>query len=241
MSSIEQPPPGNSSKAQLEGHSYPQELPPKLIKRIMDLEYIDMRELLPDFWGTTEENTPCCSHNRCNSRKRPITDILMWLECYSSLVSVLATQHPQYMGHFMAYQRTIIRAHRSFVGEGWITYDSSYRRKAANTKSLEWGKVDFTLYNETFTGRARALPHHTPYSSDQHSSAAPADVFNPTDMHRGGPPYKTPQARDHPRSVCGLFNSHRGNQCTYAPYCKFPQLCATCSGRHPQSRCPLKK
>ena len=30
-------------------------------------------------------------------------------------------------------------------------YDTCYRRKAANNKSLEWGKVDFNLYNETFT------------------------------------------------------------------------------------------
>ena len=165
----------------------------------------------------------------------------MWLECYSSLVSVLATQYPQYMGHFMAYQRTIIRAHRSFVGEGWATYDPNYCCKAANIKYLEWGKVDFTFYNETFTGRAKALPHHIPYSSDRHSSAACPDVFNPTDMHRGGPPYKTPQARDHPRSVWGLFNSHWRNQCTYAPYCNFSHLCATSSGRHAQSRCPLKK
>ena len=155
MSSIQQPSLANSTKAQpTTANAYLLELPQK----ILDLEYIDMAELLPDFWDTEEDGTSCCSHSHRSSLKCPITNILMWLECHSALVSVLATRYPLHIGHFMAYQRTIIKAHRSFVGEGWITYDSCYRRKAANIKSLEWGKVDFNLYNETFTGRAKHSP-----------------------------------------------------------------------------------
>ena len=52
---------------------------------------------------------------------------------------------------------TIMKAHRSFVGDGWITYDIAYRRKAAASKSLDWSQVDFTLYNETFTSRAKSV------------------------------------------------------------------------------------
>ena len=135
-----------------------------------------MAELLPDFWNTEEDSTLCCSHSRRRSRKCPITNILTWLESYSSLVSVLATMYPLHVGNFMAYQRTIIKAHRFFVGEGWITYDSCYRRKAATPKSLEWGNVDFNLYNETFTGRTKALPRCVHCSSKLHSSAACPDV-----------------------------------------------------------------
>ena len=186
-----------------------------------------MAELLPDFWGAEEDNVSCCSHSRRNARKCPITNILTWLECYASLVSVLATRYPLHIGHFMAYQKTIIKAHRSFVGEGWITYDSCYRRKAANTKSLEWGKVDFNLYNETFTGRAKALSCCAHCSSELHSSAACPDVSDSADSQKGGPPHKIPRTVDYSGSVCGLFNSRRGDQCTYAPYCKFPHVCAT--------------
>lgn len=132
------------------------------------------------------------------------------------------------MGHFMAYQRPIIKVHQSFVGEGWITYDSCYRQKAANIKSLEWGKVDFNLYNEIFTGRAKAMPH----------CVACPDVPNLADPQRGGPQHKSLDTVGHTGSVYGLFNSCQGNQCTYAPYCKFPHLCSTCAGCHPQSRCP---
>ena len=54
----------------------------------------------------------------------------------------------------MAYQKTIIRAHHSFTGEGWAVYDSCFR-----TKSLDWAEVDLTLYNETFVGRAKVLQY----------------------------------------------------------------------------------
>ena len=47
------------------------------------------------------------------------------------------------IGHFMAYQRTIIKAHRSFVGDGWVVCDSCYQRKAAITKRLDWEAIDF--------------------------------------------------------------------------------------------------
>jgi len=37
----------------------------------------------------------------------------------------------------MAYQKTIIKAHQAFVGDGWLIYDSCFHRKAVNTKSLD--------------------------------------------------------------------------------------------------------
>ena len=70
----------------------------------------------------------------------------------------------------MAYQQTILKAHRSYVGEGWIVYDSCYRQRASVTKPLDWGIADFTLYNETFMGRAKAVARCCYCSSDYHAS-----------------------------------------------------------------------
>ena len=174
-----------------------------------------MAELLPDYWGMEEDGTSCCSHSHCSQCKRPITNILTWLECYSSLVIVLATRYPNHMGHFMAYQKTIIKAHWSFVGEGWIMYDTCYRRKAANVKSLEWGNVDFNLYNETFTGRAKAVSWCVHCSSKLHASAACPDKPDSANVRARRPACRTLQAKEHSGPVCGLFNSYRGNNCTY--------------------------
>jgi hypothetical protein len=68
-----------------------------------------MTELLPDTWRLQEEDTGCC-HQRCGLRKGPITDILVWVECYSSLITVLAKKHPGKTSEFMAYMNTIIKA-----------------------------------------------------------------------------------------------------------------------------------
>lgn len=127
-----------------------------------------MSELLPDTWNLQEEERGCCS--RCVPRRGPVTDILVWLQCFTSLVAVLSPQYPNKVTHFMAYQRTIIKAQRCFVGDGWVTYDSTYRRAAAAAKSLDWGLIDFSLYNETFTGRARAIARCQHCLSEHHES-----------------------------------------------------------------------
>ena len=73
-----------------------QDLPPKLVKRILNLEFVDISELIPESWKFEEEATSssCCQHTRA-PRRGPVTDILLWIECYSTLVSVLASHFQQ--------------------------------------------------------------------------------------------------------------------------------------------------
>ena len=145
-------------------------IPAKLTKKILDLKYVDMSELLPDSWRLQEESKQCWHHHRTQSKRGPVNDILLWLECYAAMVATLSTKFPHKMPELIAYQRTILRAHRSFIGEGWVVYDSCYRHKASVTKSLDWGIVDFTLYNETFTGHAKAIARCRYCSSEHHST-----------------------------------------------------------------------
>ena len=39
-----------------------QDLPPKLVKRILNLEFVDMSELIPGSWKLTEDTSSCCQH-----------------------------------------------------------------------------------------------------------------------------------------------------------------------------------
>lgn len=114
-------------------------LPAKLI---LELEYVDMGELVPESWRHQDDDQKCC--HRRTQRKGPVTDILLWLECYSSMVAILSSKYPDKTPQLMGYQRTIVKAHRSFTGEGWVTYDACYRRKTTFTKSLDWG-VHYTM------------------------------------------------------------------------------------------------
>ena len=148
-----------------------QDLPPKLVKRILNLEFVDISELISESWKVEEEaaSSSCCQHPRA-PRRGPVTDILLWIECYSTLVSVLASRFPTKVPQLMSYQKTVVKAHRTYAGQGWVTYDIAYRRRAANTKSLEWGVIDFNLCNETFAGQAKAIPRCKFCSSELHSS-----------------------------------------------------------------------
>lgn len=226
-------------------------IPPKLIKKILELEYIDMSELVPDSWQFREEEQKCCHSSHRPQRRGPVSEILLWIECYSSLITVLAARYPDKIADFMAYQRTIIKAHKSFIGEGWVTYDICYRRRAAIVKSLDWAQVDFSLYNETFTGRAKAMIRCKYCLSENHVAAscsyAPENPPSKYDL----PPRPIGWAARPPHEVgksvqlCILYNGRYGNKCKFTP-CKFAHMCTECHGMHPVANCakirpPLSK
>ena len=197
-----------------------------------------MAELLPEYWGADEPESHCCSNQLSKpSRRGPVKDILVWLDCYASLVSVLCSAHPLKFHHFMAYQRTIIRAHRMFVGDRWVVYDACYRRSAANKRSLDWGIKDTDLYNETFTGRARAISRCSICWSELHS-ATECDQVNPHKPSTSQGGHFRSLRPDDP--VCLLYNHRNGDRCTFTP-CKYGHFCKECGGRHPVTRCPKQK
>lgn len=212
-------------------------LPPKLTKKILDLEFIDMLELIPDAWRfAEEEGSKCCHQARRVPKRGPITDITLWIECYSVLVAILTTKYPTFAPEFMAYQRTIVHAQRSFAGDGWSTYDMAYRRNAATHKSLAWSRIDFNLYNETFTGKARALLRCRLCSSEYHKT----NECYLAPQYACSSAVSPPQAPQSTSDVCNLFNTRSGNQCRFKP-CKYQHVCSRCYGSHPQVACVLGK
>ena len=104
-------------------------LPQRVVKRILALEFVEMAELLPDAW--TDENTvPDSGQLHRRARHPPVTDILIWLECFSRLAAMLCTKFPSKAPEFWAYQTSILRAAKNFEGTVWVTYDRQYRREA---------------------------------------------------------------------------------------------------------------
>ena len=216
--------------------SYSFPLPEKLVRRILDREYVDMAELVPDSWRfQDEEQNKCCHQNR-RLRRGPVTDILLWIKCYAPMVAVLSSGFPQKIPELMAYQKTIVRAYRSFSGDGWVTYDACYRRKAAVTKSLDWGEVDFTLYNETFTGRAKPIAR-CKFCLSEHHISSECTYAPEMPSHK---PESVTSVRLHCDTgksyipTCHLFNK-AGNICRFNP-CRFGHVCIVCQGAHPASQ-----
>ena len=87
------------------------DVPDKIQKRILDLEYVDVGELLPETWKMQQiqedQDLQCC-HQARTLRRGPVTNLLLWLEGYSILVAILSSKYPQYTGELMVYQRRII-------------------------------------------------------------------------------------------------------------------------------------
>ena len=114
--------------------------------------------------------------------------ILLWLERYSTMVAVLATNYPHRIGEFMAYQRTTIKASRNLEGTGWVVYDRCYCCRAAAAKSLNWASIQYSAnYNEAFTGHAQIIPWCQVSLSDSHTESKCPDrqLLTPGPSHGG--------------------------------------------------------
>ena len=68
-------------------------IPQKLVNKILALEYVEMRLLLPESWLYEENGTHCCD-KRDRSKKPEIRSIFPWLQSFSAMVGVLASRYP---------------------------------------------------------------------------------------------------------------------------------------------------
>lgn len=175
-------------------------------------------------------STHACPH------RGPVTDILLWIECYSTLVAVLSSHFPTKVPQLMPYQKTIIvKAHRTYAGQGWVTYDIAYRRRAA-MKSLDWGVIDFNLYNETFAGRAKAIHRCKFCSSELHTSTECKHTYTPNQSSTQISQRFYPRGPEEHMPVCFKFNSEGQNKCKLK-WRRYAHACSDCGGNHPKSSC----
>lgn len=83
-------------------------IPEHLTKKILQLEFVEMHELMPETWLRDEENTRntlLLPHQRTSS----VTDIPQWLQCFTGMVGILSQKYPHMVLELMAYQATIIK------------------------------------------------------------------------------------------------------------------------------------
>ena len=203
-------------------------VPPKLADKILALEFVDMADLLPEQWRISESQEGTCCSLRTTNKKKLLTDILVWLDCFSTMVAVLSIKFADKTPHFMAYQQTIIHASRNFTGTAWASYDVCFRRKAANRRSLDWGVVDQDLYSKSFTGRAKGTPRCIYCLSDAHVSDECVDA-----------PFEA-RKKDlrTTKEICMLFNKPGGERVQVFPLplcsCLLKMWCRSSCSNVPQ-------
>lgn len=134
-------------------------LPPKVVRRILELDFLEMAEVTLD-----PEPSPVLGRPA-----PPITDISKWVERYSLMAATLATRFPEKAPELFAYQATIVRAERNYEAGWWVAYDRQFRREALAKEDLNWSVMEPRLYNEAFTGWAQSIPRCNFCLQDDHT------------------------------------------------------------------------
>ena len=145
------------------------------------------------------------------------------------MAAVLVTRYPDKGPKLWAYQASIVRAARNYEGLAWVAYDRQYRREALARKDLNWSATNSRLYNEAFTGRAKAIPRCRHCLSDSHTTAhcsLDTTLGTPTQVH--------PNAGSSSSEICRNYNAGR---CQYVR-CRYRHVCQECSYPHPWIQCP---
>lgn len=211
-------------------------LPRKLVTKIQSLEFVEMSEMLPEtWWPDTHEGE---SSSRRPSRRSPITDVLVWTECFALMAAVLAEKYPAKSPQLWAYLRRIVHAARNYQGAAWVAYDRAYRRQALAQGSLDWAREDSALYNEAFVGHAKLISRCRHCLSEFHSTEACPEL--PT----APPPWPTPYALGPAQvppplpaaqEICRKFNENR----CFVRRCKYRHACLGCGQPHPVALCNI--
>ena len=206
-------------------------LPQKLLSKILQLEFVEIHDLLPETWLSSMEDTAtshCCGATNAK-KKKPITNIFTWLQGYASLVSALSTRYPAMVPEFMAYQSTTVKCYKDFEGLGWAQYNRAFRRQVAVTKDLRWSQINGTLYSLCFAGKAKksAICYHC--LSDNH----PSERCPEAPIYLAGKPGPS---RKEAVPVCRLYNAPGGSRCRFK-HCRYLHQCLGCGLDHPKSAC----
>ena len=205
-------------------------LPTKLMLKIDNLEFIEIAELLQDAWQTdTTESSAQSLVLRIPRRSTPVTDISVWVECFTLMAAVLAAKYPSKAPDLLMYLRRIVYCARKFEGHAWVTYDRLYRRQASANRSLNWAAEDQALYNEAFAGRAKPTSRCRICLSEHHGTDACPDSTRPLFAHQE----PDGQRQAPPQEICRRFNENR----CFVRLCKYRHACSTCGAPHPALSC----
>ena len=226
-------------------------VPDKLAAKIRRGEFVEMGELLPEFWSPRGDEGEVGRESKVR-RSRKVTDIFSWLQCFGAYVSIRAPPAPHLIPELMAYMATIVRVSQDFAGLAWVRYDVAFRRQAAVTHNDRWSIINSTLYTMCFTGMASSTKRcelcfastHTEQECAQRGDPDPgmkdrlkaietavlAITGKQEQAAKPVPPPVKPSGE-----LCRKWNSVG---CSY-PRCRHSHICSSCRGNHPVTKCTM--
>ena len=136
-------------------------VPAKLVRYIQALEFIEMRELVPDNMALAErlEALPLrLGHPTKQAFQREVGSLITWVSSFTTYMAIVAEAHP--VRDMLAYMRLIIREAHKHGGQDWLTYDAVFRCNHQGA-SQPWNVLDPCLRKRD-TPPASHLPRHEP-------------------------------------------------------------------------------
>ena len=212
-------------------------IPGKLVNKIRDGSFVDMRDMLPDNMALLRQLDDVKSDKAASKAKlREVNSLPSWLYCFMAYMAV-QTSDP-HTRELLTYARLIIREALRVGGDGFLTYDRLFREHAAIDKgrTLNWSTLEPGLHQATFIRQAgdngmtctlcKESDHPTrdcalaSLKDKRESSPPPAKRSRYSRFQR--PDYRQRQeTRDH---ICISWNRGR---CIFAPNCRMSHICAT--------------
>ena len=219
-------------------------IPAKLVRRILRAEYVDMAELLKDNIEAERRRaqlanggTPIQVAGR--QTRREVPDVLSWAQCFGMYTAVVGSRFPEKVKELLAYQTTIISEARRCGGRGWLLYDAAFRQQVRSFESVDFSRVNQSLYATTFLaygGRAaKFCPDCMMADHGREECALQLNRDPPASRETAawrGRNMEFRKRRD-TRGACYAWND---SKCTFAR-CRYDHCCSKCGGDHRRAQC----
>ena len=138
------------------GHGFPL-IPAKLVKKIVNWEYVSMAELLPDNLELVRRSAEGQRGQACSSKtpkKRELVEdwkgLVAWSISFDTFVAVVARSHPSKFQQLLAYRATILMEALRFGCKGWLSYDKMFRENIEKDPTANWALLHPMFYSLTF-------------------------------------------------------------------------------------------
>ena len=152
--------------------------------------------------------------------------------------AVVGSHFPEKVRELLAYQTTTISEARRCGGRGWLLYDAAFRQQVRSFDSVDFSKVNQSLYATTFLAYGERTAKFCPdcmmadHAKDecalQLNRELPVGREAPVWWNRTGEPR---WKRD--RGACYAWNEGR---CGFAR-CRYEHICSRCGGDHKKAQC----
>lgn len=214
-------------------------VPARLVRKILNGEFVDMAELLRDNMEAERRRAGQEKETGLRVGRREIPDMLSWLHCFSLYAAIIGSKYPEKMRELWAYQALMIGEQRRCGGRGWLLYDAAFRQQITSLETADFSQLNQSLYLTTFVaygGKGQSCANCLLSDHAQDECAlqvkSPGPIFRRSETP-GGPRGKEEKGRRRRRGACYAWND---GKCT-TPYCRFDHVCSRCYGEHKRSVC----